>query len=326
MTLRRPMITVSSTEIREAPNAEWETMHRKIAYHYAQDPSVALSVVGSGGNISPSMSDTRFRSGAAKRNTTGNFPEVTTFPTNAQTPAAASFTVNTYDKVSQTLTNTGSIPSYTVKPVYATGGDIIREMSFTDCIDTFINPVIDNIISGTTSSLAGGAYFISTSTSISGSTDLGVIFTDTTTNQSGYAASSIGTANTFQDPVGSTTNYRLYRNNGDSTTPNLPLVIDYTSNGVNNPAGLREMTQTEFENFFGQLIRNYAFDQAGYRIRYNFNGNGTTKGSAITNTGLTGVTSTYNTFKASANDYRAQEFPSGTLSVLQTHRLKVEKT
>ena len=245
---------------------------------------------------------------------------VTTYPS---TSDAASYTVNTYDKISQNLNDTGSIvdyDNYQAKPVYADGAMHIREMSFQDIIDTFINPTIENIRTGTSSSLSGGAYFISTATSIGLCTDLGVVFTDTSTNQSGYAASSIGTAGTYQDPVGSTTNFRLYRNNGDSSAPTRPLIIDYTSNGVNNPAGLREMNDTEFENLFAPLIKKYIYDQSGYTLRYNVDGSGTTKGTAMTNSGLIGVTSTRYIYAASANDYRAQEFPTGTLATLNTWR------
>lgn len=325
MTIRRPMITDSRTVVKESPYSDVSTMHRKIAALYVQDPSVSLSVVGSNGNISPSMSDTRYRSGPAARNVTGNWPAVTTYPS---TSDAASYTVNTYDKISQNLNDTGSIvdyDNYQAKPVYADGAMHIREMSFQDIIDTFINPTIENIRTGTSSSLSGGAYFISTATSIGLCTDLGVVFTDTSTNQSGYAASSIGTAGTYQDPVGSTTNFRLYRNNGDSSAPTRPLIIDYTSNGVNNPAGLREMNDTEFENLFAPLIKKYIYDQSGYTLRYNVDGSGTTKGTAMTNSGLIGVTSTRYIYAASANDYRAQEFPTGTLATLNTWRLKVVK-
>ena len=238
MAIRRPMITDSRTVVKESPYSDVSTMHRKIAALYVQDPSVSLSVVSSGGNISPSMSDTRYRSGPAARNTSGPWPAVTTYPS---TSDAASYTVNTYDKISENLSDTGSIvdyDNYQAKPVYADGAMHIREMSFQDIIDTFINPTINNIVSGTSSSLSGGAYFISTATSIGLCTDLGIVFTDTSTNQSGYAASSIGTAGTYQDPVGSTTNFRLYRNNGDSSAPTRPLIVTLPASGLINPLSI----------------------------------------------------------------------------------------
>ena len=41
---------------------------------------------------------------------------------------------------------------------------------------------------------------------------------------------------------------------------------------------------------------------------------------------MTGVTGDYQQREASANDYRAQEFPDGTIAVKQTFRLKLERT
>ena len=85
------------------------------------------------------------------------------------------------------------------------------------------------------------------------------------------------------------------------------------------------MNDTEFENLFAPLIKKYIYDQSGYTLRYNVDGSGTTKGTAMTNSGLVGVTSTRFTRKASDDDYRAQEFPSGTLATLNTWSLKVVK-
>ena len=109
-------------------------------------------------------------------------------------------------------------------------------------------------------------------------------------------------------------------------TYRLPLVIDKTSNGRNNPAGLREMTQTEFHQLFCSLIRQQIYNGAGNTLSYNLNGSGTTKGTAMTNRSMTGVTGQYTIRTASANDYRAQEFPNGSITVKSTFRLKLERT
>lgn len=343
MALRLPLLTQDNEAIKEWTNADRDQVHKRIAYCYANDPSVYLSVVGSNGNISPNMTDTRYKSGAVSVHVTGDWPEVTSYPDEATTEEPQLVTT-TYDKVSQTLANPGlnwgqtsypgnfEIPSGP-KPVYyegrttgnpgTDGGYSIREMSFQDILDTFINPVVDYIESGTNSAFAGGAFFISTATSEPNSTDLGIIFTDTKATTGDYTAANIGDDGTYQTHNEVVNNYRLYKNDGVEETYRLPLVIDYTSNGVNAPAGLREMTQAEFQAFFCPLIRQQIYNGNGNQLRYNFDGSGTTKGTAIVNKVLTGVTGRYETRKENDNDYRAQEMPNGTLTTGNTYRLKV---
>lgn len=316
MTLYRPIVSDGNKRIKECSTATLNNMHARIAYLYVQNPTVILSVVASGGNISPSMTDERYRSGTAKRNTTGNWPQVTSFPSEAQTgePQLLTFT---HDKISQSTNNHATIPTYSLKPVRRDGTGV-REMSETDIIDSFIDPVVTNIVSGTSGSIAAGAYFINTATSISNCTNLGTVYTDTKANVGGYAASGIGTANTTQD-IFTSTNYQLFRNNGSNIQDQTPLLIDGTR-------GLRHMTWTEFDNYFQPLIQAYIYGETGYTLRYNVDGNGTTKGSAMVNNVLSGVTGNFTTYKASANDYRAQEFPNGTNTTPDTYRLKVERT
>lgn len=318
MTVYRPLTVVDRNTFREVTSGELSGLHQRIAYIYAQSPVVTLSVVSSNGNISPVMTDTRYRSGTAARNTSGAWPAVTTFPTESQTgePDLLTFT---YDKVSQTVaSDPGAPPAYTIKPVRVDGTGGVREMTETDIIDSFIDPVIDIMVSGTTDVRAAGSYFVSTNTSESNCTSLGIFYTDTKANLGAYTGSGIGTAGTYQDHFTST-DYRLFRNDGVNASYVRPLVIDGTD-------GLREMTNTEFNTYFEQLIKAYIYDESGYTLRYNFDGSGTTKGTAISNSVLSNVTGNFQTHKATADDYRAQEFPNGTLISANTYQLKVERT
>jgi len=319
MTVYRPLTIVDRTTFREVNAAsELFGIHQRIAYLYAANPVVTLSVVASNGNISPVMTDTRYKSGTAKRNTSGAWPAVTTFPTESQT-GEPELVTTTYDKVSQTVgSDPGSIPTYNIKPVRVDGTNAVREMTEQDVIDSFIDPVVDLMVSQTSDVRAAGSYFLSTSSSVTNCTNLGTIYTDTKADISSYTAAQIGTANTYQDHFTST-NYQLFRNDGANASYVRPLVIDGTD-------GLREMTNTEFGNYFGPLIRKYIYDQSGFTLRYNFDGNGTTKGTAVVNNVLTGVTGTYTTHKATADDYRAQEFPNGTNQATTIHRLKIDRT
>lgn len=349
MTVRLPLLTQDDEAIKEWTNADRDQVHKRIAYCYANDPSVYLSVVGSGGNISPEMNDTRMRSGPAAQ-TTGNDDAVddgdAEYVQQAVTGDPESIVETTYDKISQTRVDPGlnwgqtSYPgNFEVppgpKPVYyegrttgnpgTDGGYSIREMSFQDILDTFIDPVVGYIHNGTTSDFAGGSYFVSTNTSETNSTQLGVVFQDTNADPTSFDAASIGTDGTYQQGTTNVnTTYYLYKNMGVEETYRLPLVIDYTSNGVNAPAGLREMTQTEFQAFFCPLIRQQIYNGTGNTLNYNIDGSGVAHGTSIANTELDGAT--WNKRFVPSDDYRSQEFPDGTPQVINTWTLRLNRT
>lgn len=332
----RPFIEDGSTGIREYTLSEYNAMLGRIAYLYQQNPTVALSVVASNGNISPNMTDTRFKSGTAARDTSNPWTDVTNMPPETSTGEPQLVVGVTYDKIEQTLTTPASsftnsdYQSFNVKPVELDGDGILREMSFNRFLARFIGPVVDAMVSSTTGGVqAGGSYYISTSSSVSGSTNLGVVFEDTFANVSGYLASNIGAANSVQD-VFSTTTYYLQRVDSSISVQGsgyrTPLVIDYTANRKNQPAGLRHMTYAEFDSLFEPLIQYAIHSTPGYQLRYSVNGSGTTQGTVIANTQLIGGNGNYTTYKATSDDYRAQEFPNGTLVAVDTFELNLERT
>ena len=334
MTVRRALVTKNDEAIKEYTDSDRDQIHKRIARCYADNPSVSVQYLSNNtGNLS-GMQDTRFRSGPAARNTSGNWPQVTSYPTEGQTGEPEEINIQNWDRMSNSRIdpNVGFVNTYpghwVAKPVYMEHDNSIREMNMQDIIDTFITPVVGYIESGTTSDFAGGTYFISTSTSETNCTQQGVAFQDTVTALSLYSAGSIGTAGTYQshEDTGNRITYYLHKNNGVLETYRLPLVIDKTSNGRNNPAGLREMTQAEFNEFFSSLIRQQIYNGAGNTLSYNLNGSGTTKGTAMTNRSMSGVSGQYTIRTASANDYRAQEFPNGSITVKSTFRLKLERT
>ena len=334
MTVRRALVTKNDEAIKEYTDSDRDQIHKRIARCYADNPSVKVQYLSNNtGNLS-GMMDTRFRSGPAARNTSGNWPQVTSYPTEGQTGEPEEINIQNWDRISNTRIdpNVGFVNTYpghwVAKPVYMEHDNSIREMNMQDIIDTFITPVVGYIESGTTSDFAGGTYFISTSTSETNCTQQGIAFQDTVTALSLYSSGSIGTAGTYQshEDTGNRITYYLHKNNGVLETYRLPLVIDKTSNGRNNPAGLREMTQAEFNQFFSSLIRQQIYNGAGNTLSYNLNGSGTTKGTAMTNRSMSGVSGQYTIRTASANDYRAQEFPNGSITVKSTFRLKLERT
>ena len=337
MTVRLPLVTKDAEAIKEYTTAERDSIHQYLAKKYADDPSVYIEYSAADNGNLTSFSDHRFRSGPSAVST-GNQDAVddgaAEYPQEADTGEPEEIQVNSYTRMFQHRTDpvvgfTTTWPNgWTAKPVYMETSSIIREMTFQDMLDTFIDPVIDNIVNGTTANNAGGSFFISTNTSETNSTKMGLVFRDTVTKLSLYDATSIDTAGTYQsyEDTNSRVNYYLHRNDGVTATRRLPLVIDYTSNGRNNPAGLREMTGTEFDELFVKAVKQQAYDGTGNTLTYNINGAGTTKGSAITDRSMTSVTGDYQTRFVGEDDYRAQEFPNGSITVKSTFRLKLERT
>lgn len=341
MTVRRALLIRNSEAIREFTNTERDNIHKFIARCYADASNntggVKLNFVSSAGSLD-AMTDTRMQSGTSVV-TTGNQDAVdggaAEYANEATTPEPTSFTQETFDKIDQSRSNPSSSSSgftssdwdsWTAKPVYMESDDVIREMTFQDVLDTFIDPVIDNIVSGTTSEFAGGTYFISTNSSETNCSDLGTVFVDTITDTTNITAGSIGTNGTVQQGSATTqTTYKLFKNNGVVVTRKLPLVIDYTGNGRTNPGGLREMTTAEFFDLMCKLIRREVFDGTGNTLTYSINGTGVAKGTSMVDTRLNG-SGTYTTRFVGTDDYRAQEFPDGTASAVQTYTLRLNRT
>lgn len=321
--------------IRETDATEHENMLSRISYLYQQNPVVTLSVVSSGGNITPNMTDRRYKSGTAARNTSGPWPAVTSFPGEGSTGEPVLVTGTTYDKISQTVTSApdfldADYQALNTKPVFRDTDNSLREMSYNECVTHFIDPIVTNMISTTsTAQSAGGSYYISTASSATNSTNLGTVFADTVADLSSYTAAGIGVSGTFQDHANTTTFSLMRIDSGIATQGSgyrTPLMIDYSSNSHNSPAGLRHMTYAEFDALFAPFIRYAIFALPGYTLRYNVNGAGTRQGTSMTNKEMVGVTGQYTTFKASGDDYRAQEFPNGTITVIDTWNLNLERT
>ena len=206
----------------------------------------------------------------------------------------------------------------------------LREMSYSECLTYFINPIVNAMMLTSESGIqAGGSYYISTTSSISGSTNLGTVFADTVANLAGYLPSNIGGAGSVQD-VFSTTTYYLQRVDSNISSQGsgyrTPLMIDTSSNRKNTPAGLRHMTYAEFDALFEPLIKHAIYAGSGYTLRYNVNGNGTRQGTLIANKQMIGVSGAYTKYAATGDDYRAQEFPNGTIINQNEFKLNLERT
>jgi hypothetical protein len=309
MTVRSPLYWDGSA-LREMSTSQVNEIVNRAVYAYGSNPSVTVTVVGSGGNISPNMTDTRMTAGAYST-------RVDRFPTESETAEPGTFTV-TYDKISQSVASVGAPTDTNSKlyPVYYDGSDI-RAMSRADTFDTFVSPAINTLVDGND---RPGTFRIHTSTSLGNHTRISStpVFTDTRANTGAYTAGGIP-----EDPDQPTTitNYYLFRTNQSiMSAPSFtaPLQID----GSNN---LQQYSSSTLDSFLLGILRYYTSSVTGSRIRYSINGSGNNRGSAMVNTKLNG-SGNRQTLQVNANDYRAQEFPNGTAVTVSSWNLRIYRT
>ncbi len=310
MAVRKPLYYVSNN-LREMTTAMVTEIVKQAVYQYSLNPGVTLSVVGSGGTLS-GMSDTRLQAGASTT-------DATNFDTESETPNVSTVTV-TYDKVSHTnasvspTTDTGK-----TWPVYYNSSGQIQAMNITDIKDTFLHPAIDLLASGSTGTDQGGTYHVNTSTSVSGSTLVSstAIFTDTRANAAAYTAGGIGET---QDQPTTINNYYLHKITGADTSYTSPFLIDSNNN-------LRQFTEADFEALLQEWMRFTSVSSGdGYALSYQIgtSGSGNTRGTGMVDTKLNG--STYQQRFVNTNDYRTQEFPSGSAVAQNTYFLRIIKS
>ena len=311
MAVRTPLY-LNSGNLQEMTTTMVDNLIDQIIYQYSLNPSVSLSVVSSGGNLG-TITDTRLQAGTAASSSTGN-------PSEATTGEPTVVTVN-YDKISSSsATVSPTADTGKTWPIYRTSAGHVQSMSLQDVKDTFLHPAIDLLTSGSTGTQQAGTYHISTSSSVAGSTEVSgsntPIFLDTGADTGAYSSGSI--PETLDQPQ-TLTSYYLQRVNGNDNSFTSPMFI-------RNDNDLQVYTTTNWNTLTQEWIRYTAASSSdGYAISYNINGTGTNRGSGIIDQRLNG-SGNYQTRFVNANDYRAQEFPNGTLTTINTYFLKINKS
>ena len=285
-------------------------------YQFFTTSPITLSVVSSGGNLSGlPITDTRMQAGASVSNVSRN-------PTEAETAEPSQVDVN-YSRISQTVDSAPSITADDGKRYfcYIDDNNDIKVMNHGDMLDTIVRPVIDELVTGQNTADQAGTYFIDTSSTAAGNTSLvssTPVFVDTRANLAAYTASGIGEV---QDQPTTINNYYLKRN-----TMNIPS-LSVLPLKLRPDNDIQEFTTSVINTIASELMRNEVIDsEGGYKIRYNINGAGTNKGSGMIDTRLTGGSGNYQTRSVNTNDYRAQEFPDGTPTTINSYFLKIQKT
>lgn len=302
MAFRRPLYLFNNN-LREMSDSMIGDIRTRMYWLYISDPSVILSVVGSGGNLGDIV-DSRLQAGAGSTN-------VSSFPTEATT-AEPSVVQVTYSRINQNIasllqpsdTDSKRFPAY-----FATPGNV-KSMTLQDMYDTFSANTTDLLIAG------GAVYTIAASSSFSNYSIVSStqVYKDTRADTSLYSASEI--YETLDQPT-DINNYYLFKRNTESTSYTPPVKIHTNNN-------FYQESEANFNSLLLDTIRYSATSISGSRIRYSYNGLGSTCGTVMTDTRLDG-SGDYQTRFVNGDDYRAQEFPNGSSSVINSYSLRVRK-
>ena len=320
MTIRYPLY-IDNGNLRAMTEAHLVQWRKKAIYQYSLDPSALLTVVTNSGANMAAITDTRLKSGVS-------VVSVSADPS-ASTSAPSATTDVSFDKINFAYDTNNDQDNDTDGrsfPVYADNEGNIRAMSLSDMKDTFLHPAIDLMVVADTNNddpNVAGTYRIHTVSSLTDFTEVSgantAIFTDTTST--GFAAGSIGTAGTTQTGSSSSVqSFFLLRRNGTDVTP------DHSPIYITDSGNLQTFSIGAAGTLLGNWLKYTAAQSAdGYKITYAIGASvsGTQRGSAITNKQL-GSTVTSTTL-VDANDYRAQQFPSGSATVTNTYLFKINK-
>jgi hypothetical protein len=321
MAVVKPLFINSDNNLQEMTDAQVLLHKQKAIYQYSLDPSALLTVVSNSGANMAAITDTRLKSGVS-------VVSVSADPS-ASTSAPSATTDVSFDKINFAYdTSSGQTEDSDNRafPIYRNSDGDIRAMSLSDMKDTFLHPAIDLMVVADTDNddpNVAGTYRIHTASSLTDFTEVSgantAIFTDTTST--GFAAGSIGTAGTTQEGSSSSVQsfFLLRRNGTDVDTNSIKLAQ------INSDGDIQEYSDGGTELLGNWLKFTAGQSGDGYKITYAIGASvsGTQRGSAITNKQL-GSTVTSTTL-VDANDYRAQQFPSGSATVTNTYLFKINK-
>ena len=313
MAVRTPLYN-NSGNIQEMDATQIQQIKDFCTLKYFTGNPVELQVDVGNGNIG-SISDTRLQAGAASTSATA-------FPSEATTAEPSVVTI-TQNNIKQILATTPTLTNDTgnLYPVYYDSQNNIQAMNLQDMKDTFIHPVIDTLASTDNTSAQAGTYFISTSSTAADGTKQVVsatpVYTDTRADTSAYTAGEIG--ETLDQPT-NITQYYLHKNIRTSETLTYPLKIRSDND-------LQVYPNSDFDAMIENLMVYTALASTdGYTIRYEL-GTSTanySKGTGIADTRLNG-SGNYQQRYVNTDDYRAQEFPDGSPTTINTYYLRLIK-
>lgn len=337
MTARSPLFLTDASgtnQIAEGDSTYMTSLHEFAGYAFAQNPNPYIEINGSNGAAIPGQPfvDTYWIAGAYST-------RVDRFATEAET-ANISMSTDNYSRIRE-VTDTVAAPSGDANsheyPLYlyndGDGDDDIdtqlRSMTLTDFYDTFVSPVLTQFGGGGTTKDKGGTFFMTTSASPTNATLVSATPAAINSVADLTAYSAGGIAETLKQTTD--TNYYIAKvdysaANYPEVYDQLPIYWDFTNGQI------KAHTPASWATLMNKFLRYYLSSNhsAGtYRLSYNVNGsNGVLNGTQFiderrTPDGSAGAGGNYQQRYVNTNDYRTQEFPTGTTSVVSTKSFKI---
>lgn len=334
MTVRTPLYMLAPVgepykQIYPFDTTMMNQLHELAGYAYALNPNPRIEINGTNGSpvTGQPFTDTWWSSGTYTT-------RVDRFSTEAETPNVFQVTDNysrirvVYDAVSLPTgdTNNFQYPLYLYSPDGTDANTHFRAMTVTDFIDTFVTPVLGQFGGGGQSLAKGGTYYLTTTPSPANGTVVSTTpaAVNNEANVAGYSASQIPTVNNI------TTNYYVAKVNYSPTASglwdtgalyDLPLYFDAGTETI------RQHSPASWAALLNPFLRYYlGGGDPNHTISYNVDGvDGITNGSVFTDTGIVSAGSAYNTRYVNTDDYRTQEFPTGTAVVISQKRFKIHQ-
>ena len=342
MTVRAPLYMLAPAgeplkQIYPFSAAGVDAINDLAGFAFAISPNPRIEIGGSNGDLVAGQPfvDTWWSAGAGTT-------DVTNYDTAAETPNVFKVTDNynnvrvVYDAVTLPTgdTNNTQYPLYLYSPAGPVGDDWVdagfRAMSVQDFVDTFVLPVIDSFGGGGQTLQKSGTYYMTTSAAPANATIIGTAALNQQANPASYAAASIPETPTQNNTV---TTYRIAKVDYPSTASDLwegaaaPLLYDLPLYFDAGTESIKQHTPATWAALLNPFLRFYlGGGSSAHTISYNIDGSdGVTSGTIYTDTGITTAGSTYNTRFVNTNDYRTQEFPTGTAVVQSTKAFKIHQ-
>ena len=258
MAVRIP-VKYDGTNIVEMTTGERTEWHAYIAYLYAQAPTVTLTVVSGSGTLTPGLTDTRMKAGAASQSQTS-------FVAEGSTAEPATVTGTAYDKITGPTYNTDGSAAGDLGavgyPLYINGDSDLQVMTQADYVDTFIYATLDAMIAASETAATNGTYTIATAASVTNYTEVSgagtAVFIDTRADTSAYSAA--GIPETLDQPTTVTTFYLQRRNEARSFPSAALLFAESDGHIIQGPLAADDST---FHAALDNDIKFYAAEDTG---------------------------------------------------------------
>ena len=345
MAVRRPLYINGSGDIVEMTSAQVDEVIQRTIYRWSLSPNIELTVSSANNGIGiTAMFDTRMKAGAFITRT-DRFATAAELDNISQEDVKydriyANYIMSAVSTPTSAAINPFIAPAGSY-PLYRTSSGDIRAMNLTDCLNTFAEPAITLLTTGSTiGDNQAGTYFISTSTSVANATiasgsNLGggnylPVFVNTVANASAYTAA--GIPETLDQPS-TQASYYLHKREYAAGKPFCQNMLEIAANN-----DIQAYNTSRMDNMLDQIITYATRTHAGYRINYQVSASGSATGAergvGMTDTRLngSGVRRVYGADTGSTNpnnsedDYRAQEFPNGTAVDINTYYLRIYTT